>query len=324
MVDRLTEEIEERIRQHCSDPVHRDAALVVLTRPGYALHPESGRRAGVVALEVYRTILGKLDENAWPAAAAVELYMEAGFLFDDVADQEVDPDLASTCSEELALAITLMNCGVAAACDAARGGEPGAAGLLAVEQMVRDCITACAGQYRDAHLSRQDSATTEEALKMTELKAGGCGRLAASFAAAIATDDPQIIQLFGDFGFNLFTYLQLIDDIRDAIPKGSPRDLLQQKKTVPLVFFGSSPSPDRRPTRSGTMHSEFAGESGYEFRVSLHETGAKVFSAVVAEAYLNRAKTKLAEISKRLGSVETLEQLVRSLQISPQEVLVAR
>ncbi len=51
---------------------------------------------------------------------------------------------------------------------------------------------------------------------MTSLKAGSLGRFAAGLGASMATDDPEIVDLCGDFGFNLFTYLQLVDDLRDA------------------------------------------------------------------------------------------------------------
>ena len=42
-----------------------------------------------------------------------------------------------------------------------------------------------------------------------------------------------------------------------------------------------------------------------------------MFGAVVAESFLNRAKSSLADLKKRLpGTVEHLEQLIDSLEIT--------
>ena len=91
MLDALRTEIEEGVSRYCAEPSHRDAVLAALKRPGFALHAESQCRAGILTLEVYRAVRGDLDRCAWHAASAVELYQEAAFLFDDVADDDVDP-----------------------------------------------------------------------------------------------------------------------------------------------------------------------------------------------------------------------------------------
>lgn len=324
MMDRLKTEIERTISQYCDEPLHRDAVLRALARPGFALHPSARCRAGALALEIYRAIRGQPSDAAWLAAAAVELYLEAGFLFDDVADQEVDPGLDSSGPEELALAITMMNCGVAAAYDAARRAEASPDALLSVQRLVRDCITACGGQFLDASLSRQDVATTEEALRMTELKAGGCGKLAASFAAEIATDDEELISLFRDFGFNLFTYLQLVDDLRDAGPaQGTFSDMALRKMTVPLVYFYSSLNAERLDAANGIMPARIGAEPGHDYAPVFEASGASVFGAVVAEAYLNLARADLAGLSNRLGTLDNLERLIDTLELRPQEIVAA-
>ena len=84
-------------------------------------------------------------------------------------------------------------------------------------------------------------ATTDEALTMTSLKAGSLGRFATGLGASMATEDPEIVNLCGEFGFNLFTYLQLVDDLRDACEAQDLRgDLMRHKKTLPVVFFHNS------------------------------------------------------------------------------------
>ncbi len=321
MLDVLRAGVLRAARKYCDNPGQRAAVLKRLARPGYALHSESPCRSGVLALQVYKSICGELDEPAWQAAVAAELYMEAGFLFDDVADEEIDPRLGSSVAEEVALALTILNCGAAAACEAAEASGRRGARLSAVRGMFQDCISASAGQLMDARLQRHDVATTNEALEMTELKAGSCGRLVASFGASIATEDDDLIRLFGELGFNLLVHSQLIDDLRDACPaQGISKDLAVGKKTVPLVYFFNSLPEGRAGVGDGIMWEEWRAKDGHCFRRAFDATGANVFGAVVAERYLNRAKAILADLSGRLGNLDSLERFVDTIQLDPKEI----
>jgi geranylgeranyl pyrophosphate synthase len=193
-----------------------------------------------------------------------------------------------------------------------------ASGFFAMQNMVRNCIAACAKQHMDATLALREASTTAEALSMTELKAGGCGRLAASFGAELATQDEELRRLFSDLGFNIFVYLQLLGDLRDAYPaEGVPADLLQGKKTVPLAYFHSAAS-DRRAIGSDSIMLRDDNDCGY--RREFDDGGANTFGAVVAEAYLNQAKVNMADLSAQLGSLDRLERLIESLEIDPQDI----
>jgi hypothetical protein len=96
MLDAMRSEVEKGVSRHCNVPSHRDAVLEALKRLGFALLTEAQCRAGILTLEIYRAICGSLDASAWHGAVAIELYQEAAFLFDDVADDVVDPALASS------------------------------------------------------------------------------------------------------------------------------------------------------------------------------------------------------------------------------------
>lgn len=323
MLEALRSEIRRAIFLYCDEPFHRDAMLRALARPGFALHPEAPCRAGALTLEAYRTIRGSLDGTAVKAAAAVELQMDAAYMFDHVADQEVDPKHGLTPAEELALAIAVQSCGAALACQAALSAGPNASALRSVVQFHANYIGACSGQFLDAHLERRDGATTDDALKMTALKSGSLGRFATAFGASMATDNREMVRLFGDFGFNLFTYTQLVDDLRDACPaQGPQRDLAQRKKTLPLVFFYSALAQGS-PGGGGIILPPSGERASVDIRREFEASGAEAFGAIVAETFLNRAKSILADIKGRVGSVENLEQFIAGLEIHPQEILVA-
>lgn len=318
----LGAETRRAVESYCEDILFRDAMLRVLARPGFALHPQATCRAGIVALETYRAISGPPYAAAIQAAAAVELHMQAAYLFDHVADHDKSPSDGLTPAEELAIAIALLNCGQSAVYEAAFSAGLSVPGLRSLLRWAADCASkCCTGQFLDAYLEKQPSATSDESLKMTSLKAGSLGRFAAGLGAGIATEDPEMRSLCGDFGFNLFTYFQLLDDLRDACPAHSAdRDLLQGKKTLPVVFFCNSQAERNREVVCSIIpqephHGATTGE-GQEFEPS----GARGFGAVVAEAFLNRAKSGLADIKRRLGTVGNLDCYVSSFEISPQEV----
>ena len=112
MLAELKSEIQNTIIRFCKEPAHRDTAVQAVTRKGFALHPQASCRAGVFTVEVCRSISGSATETALRAATAVELVIEASFMFDNVADQEADREHGLSASEELALAITILGCGV--------------------------------------------------------------------------------------------------------------------------------------------------------------------------------------------------------------------
>lgn len=321
MLEELRTEVRNTIYEYCADPYLRDAALHALARPGFALNGESRCRAGILSLEAYRAIGGEPGDAAVQAAAAIELQMESAFMFDSVADQDVDPNDGLTPAEELALAISLLSCGNAAASQAAHRIDPTGSTSWRMQQLHRSQIEASTGQFLDASLQKFDRATVDQGLEMTSRKAGGLGKLSAGLGASLATDDPEIVGLFEDFGSNVFTYLQLVDDLRDACPDGSDEsDLSQHKKTVPLIYFYDYLSQRASEAGNGIippLESDDAQIIQREFR----QCGAPLFCAVVAETFLNRAKSNLADLENLLGTVQNLEHLLDAIEAGSQEVL---
>lgn len=320
MSDQLREEIQRCVERYCEGPALRAAMLRALARPGFALHPDGACRAGALALGVYKAIRGTVDGQATLMAAAVELHMEAAYMFDAVADDDEERRCGFSAAEELALAIACLTCGAAIACEAAHIVRPGAASLPAILGFHRNCIGACGGQFLDARLEREQAATTDDALLMTALKSGSIGRLAAEFGASIATQDAGVVALCSELGYNLFTYRQLIDDLRDACPIDAPRrDLIQRKKTLPLVFFYKELGA--HPTLTHYVAAARCPDiDGRDVRAAFEASGAETLGAIVAEVFLNRAKGNLASLRAKLASVEPIERLICSGQAAPEEL----
>ncbi|MFC2018151.1 polyprenyl synthetase family protein [Chloroflexota bacterium] len=321
MLYELQSEIRNAVESYCDEPALREGMLQELSSPGFALHPDARCTAGLVTLKVYEAIYGSLATAAFQAAVAVELYMEAGILFDDIADDELDSAQGMSTAEGLTVAVGLMACGGRAACEAGQQVGSDAKGLGLLIQLQRDCLIGCSGQLMDARLQKRVGISTDEALEMTCRKSGSLGRSASALGAIMATEDSETIDLFREFGFNLFSYLQLIDDLRDACPAdGNMRDLEQHKKTLPIAYFYNYLMQEYTGPDGAIIPWEYDNWANQDIRREYSSSGADMFCAIVAETFLNRAKSILVTLKGKVRTVEGLEHFVSSMEISPDEV----
>jgi len=306
LLGRLRGQIQEAIVTRVATTLHEDL-LKLLGRPGYALHPDGLCRAGTLALTVHEAVSrDPMGKTALLAAAAVELQMEAAFVFDEVADA---PPGAKR-SEDLGLAIALLTAGAAAAVEAAAASPDPA---VAMDHFCRAYSEACAGQFLDAALQGRGGATFEEALRMTCLKSGGLGRFVTGFAARVAGADGEAAALFEQFGDHTFTLAQVVDDLRDACAPGRTSDLAQGKATLPVVFYSRVPGS---PAPVGAMLSE-------DICRTYDSSGAPVYAAILAHAYMSRAEEDLTSLARRGYAVEGLVGFLESLVSSAGETLSA-
>lgn len=302
----LREQIQQVIGTHITAVIREDL-LKLLSRPGYALHADGACRAGRLALMVHEAITRKhLSRPALLAATAVELQMEAMYVFDEVADGAPEGQRG----EDLALATALFSVGVAAAVEATADAPDRSA---AMEHFCRAYSESSAGQFLDARLQDCGRATLEEAIEATRLKAGGLGRLVTGFAARVAGADRDGVALCERFGDHTFTLAQLIDDLRDATAPGEASDLAQGKATLPVVFYGrgiDSPVPS-----DGILRAD-AGDT-YE------SSGAALYVAILAHAYLSRAEEDLSLLAQHGYAVGGLERFLESVDSDAGETLGA-
>jgi geranylgeranyl pyrophosphate synthase len=306
VVSALREQLREVIATCVAPPIRKEL-VNLLGRPGYALHAGGSCRAGTLALDVHGAVFREPPgRSALLAAAALELQMEAAYLFDEVADAAPD----ARRSEDLALAIALLTAGGAAAVEAAAfSGDP--AGAL--RHFCMDYNEACAGQFLDAMLQRRGQATFEEALQMTCLKSGGLGKFVTGFAARIAGVDPDEVILFEQLGRDTFTLAQLVDDMRDACAHGRDSDLAQRKATLPVVYFRQR--IDSLAPIDGMLFPEL--HQIYE------SSGAPLYAAILARAYMSRAQQDLSQLARRAYAVGGLGRFLESVESGAEEILGA-
>jgi geranylgeranyl pyrophosphate synthase len=317
-MDRRLDKLQARIRSaigcHAASSIQRARLIDALSRPGYALARDSPCRAGTLSLAAYDAVRASLDDAAYCAAAAVELQTQAAFLFDNVADFELLDDVGY--GAELALAIALSECASCVACEALSISElAGSAGRDALISFHRSCVGACAGQLLDALFEGRDDVTAREALEMTLFKSGNFGRLAAGFGARLAAADAEVVADLEELGRSLFTFAQLIDDLRDACSTDLDDDWARGKKTVPLAFFHERCECPLLPSNHDMMR--LSRDARHRYR-----TGeAPLFGALVAEAFFERARRTLERLRGKPCKVMELDRLVESLDRSFSSVL---
>jgi geranylgeranyl pyrophosphate synthase len=305
-VSELRQEILRVIATRVATPIREDL-MKVLGRPGYAFHPDGLCRAGTLALNVHEAVTREsMARTALLAAAAVELQMEAMYVFDDVADG----DSRVACGDDLALAIALLMAGAAAAVEAA-ADSPGRSAAL--DHFCRAYSEACAGQFQDAMLQGRGEATLEEALQMTCLKAGGLGRFVTGFVARVSGADGDGVALFERLGFHIFTLAQLVDDLRDACVPGRDSDLTRRKATLPVVFYG-------RGIDSAVPVDAILSR---DIRSTYESSGAPLYAAILAHAYMSRAEEDLNLLARHGYAVEGLVRFLESVDSGAAETLGA-
>jgi len=296
LLGRLRGQIQEVIVTRVATTIHEDL-LKLLGRPGYALHPDGLCRAGMLALTVHEAVSREpMGKTALLAAAAVELQMEAAFVFDEVADASPGTNR----SEDLGLAIALLTAGTTAAVEAAATAPDR---FSAMGHFCRAYSEACAGQFLDAALQGRGAATLEEALQMTRLKSGGLGRFVTGFVARVAGADGEGVALFERFGDHTFTLAQLVDDLRDACTPDQGSDLEQRKATLPVVFYGRAIDS---PVQADGMLSNQCCNT-YE------SSGAPLYTAILAHAYMRRADEDLSLLARRGYAVGGLLAFLESV-----------
>lgn len=293
----------EQVIDECASPRVRGEIVALLRRPGYALDSESSCRAGMLALCVHEAVSRDPGADAaLLAAVALELQMEAAFVFDDVADEAA----YETRTEDLPLAIALMTTGMAAAQKAASGAPDPADAL---QHFCRSYGEACEGQFLDAMLQRRGAITLEEALEATRLKSGGLGRFVTGFASRVGGAGAEGIALFERLGVDAFTFAQIVDDLRDACAGGDDSDLAQGRATLPVAFSA------RNRGDEGAMIPP--GVPAYA------SSGAPVYAAIVAQAYMKRAEDDLALLARQGYAIGGLVRYLKSLDSAAGDALAA-
>ena len=275
-------------------------------RRGLAAGSARDRPCPLLPLMVCQAISGRY-EPALPAAAALQLLMAAGDVFDDIEDADSFESLPARYGSAVAtnVATTLL---ILAERAIARLKGRG----------VRDCITvrvmdvvnsfyttACAGQHLDLSFASEMAASEDIYLRVVAMKSASQIECACRIGALLATVDEELIDTFGRFGYNLGMAAQITNDI-EGVTKGS--DIAKHKITLPVIYALAQTDGETR-NQLETAFGKQTGESGpdpSQITDLLFHCGAIHYTMIKMELYKQLALDYLSQTEREGAKVERL------------------
>lgn len=321
MRDAIKHQIEHITARWVTDAQLRRNVLGVLHRPSFPLAPESPCAFGTLAALAYDAAAGKDERLRVDAAATAELFIAASYVLDHAMDDEVPAN--TSLPKEIALGTTLVLLAVAALGNVASRALPANRRSLVTSEAYRLLLNSCAGQVQELEIMESGAAslaayTTDEALSLTQMKAGSLGRLGGIVGAGLAGAEPDLVDTIGECCALHTTYLQLLDDLNDAgaSPDSDRKsDASANKPTLPLVFLRNSliESHASNQDTSGSTDIMKAMNGAKSVTANeLRETGAELFTKMAAEVVRNRAIGLADGLERKVGTPLGLAAFIRA------------
>ncbi|MGH3147463.1 MAG: polyprenyl synthetase family protein, partial [Rubrobacter sp.] len=253
------------------------------------------------------------ERPALPIAEACTLLYFGADLFDNIIDHELPSSWDVRHPAEANLAATTL---IAAVPQLAVGrlqdqGTPLARLWTLAHLFAETLLTMGAGEHEDLLFTGRDDVEPEMCRLMTERKSGSEFALFAKAGAILATGDQDVVEKYGAFGLCFGTASQFRSDAQDIWAAETSTDLLNGRRTLPVVHALSSLQGEGRERLLGLLgDARGSGERHDEVRALLAEAGSLRYTALVLEAYRHRARKDLAAASPREPAGRDLRRLL--------------
>jgi len=238
------EEVEARIAQQAAafDPALEGYVVYALGSRGKRLRPLLALLAGGAT--------GQINSNHVDLAVIVELIHIATLVHDDVMDEAERRRAQPTANARWgnSLSVLLGDCLFAHALTLSTNFE----NADISRAIARTAATVCSGEMIQTQRQFDLTLTVQDYLRIVEMKTGSLFSAAAELAAIISEADPNVIETFKNFGFQIGTAYQIYDDCLDlagtesATGKTLGTDLRKGKFTLPVLIFLRSASEFER------------------------------------------------------------------------------
>jgi geranylgeranyl pyrophosphate synthase len=318
-VGRVFAFLDELVGALAVPPSHRELLQVHLgvAREGARAYPEMS--AVQVPLLVHAAIVGD-ERPAFPVAAACTILYLGADLLDSVIDEELPPPWHTRDAAEIDLAATTL-LGALPQLSIARLREEGTppARLWALAHLFANTLlTINAGQHEDLLFSNLENASLGDARAIVERKSGSASTLLARAGAILATEDSFTIQAYAAFGSCYGIAKQLVNDVWGIWGEGVSQDLLNGRRTFPIVYVLSTlQGKQREQLLSLLALSRESAEHHDEVRALLAEAGAVRYTALIAWLYQQQARNHLAAASPQESAGRELQLLLDRASLVP-------
>jgi geranylgeranyl pyrophosphate synthase len=271
-------------------------------------------------LLVHAAITGD-ERPALPVAGACTLLYLGADLFDSMLDHELPPPWQTYDAVEANLAATTL-LGALPQISIARlktqGTPPARLWTLAC-LFANAGLTMSAGQYEDLLFPRLENVSLEDSRAMAERKSGAEYALFTNAGAVLATEDTFTIEAYAAFGSCFGIAKQLMNDAWDIWGDGVSQDLLNGKRTLPIVHSLSTLRGEQHERlRKLLVAARKSPEHHHEVRALLAAAGSLRYTALIVWLYQQRAQNHLATASPQDPPGRELRMLLDQASLLPQ------
>jgi geranylgeranyl diphosphate synthase, type I len=273
-------------------------------------------------LLVHAAITGD-ERPALPVAGACTLLYLGADLFDSILDDELPPSWHARDSSEASLAATTL-LGALPQLSIARLQQQGTppATLWSLAHLFADTgLTMGAGQYEDLLFSSPslENLSVENSRAMAEHKSGAEYALFATAGAVLATEDPSTIEAYAAFGSCFGIAQQLINDAQDIWGDKCGQDLLNGKRTLPIVHALSTLRGQQRERLQKLLAAARESAEHHDgVRALLAAAGSLRYTALIVWLYQQQARSHLALASPQEPAGRELYTLLDRASLLPQ------
>jgi geranylgeranyl diphosphate synthase type I len=300
--------------------------------------PRGKRMRPLLGLLAYESLAGDY-RPALPGAAAVELGHNFSLVHDDIEDADRErrhrPTLWAIWGVPLAINAgdALFALSRLALYRLLEDGFSERRVLALMRVYDETCLALCEGQYLDISFETRSDVTVEAYLEMIGKKTAALVGASVQAGAILATDDPDVIEAYRRFGYDLGMAFQMADDVKgsfwasEASGKPEAGDVRKRKKTLPLVWALEHAGPDDRD-RLATIYARRAPDgrgAGVDESAPLDEaevtevlailerSGAREHALSEARRFRDRALDHLDRLPCAAERRRELADLVRSV-----------
>jgi geranylgeranyl diphosphate synthase type I len=271
-------------------PSLRTLLLIPLQQPGKVLHSSGEHPLWPSLVLATSAATGGDPRAAVRVGVAVEIFMAALDIFDEVedGDQSTTVDAAGP-AQATNVATALLLLAQQLLLTLTDVGLTAERVLLLARTLAAAGVEATGGQHRDLAAEEDHVISAADAHAIARQKAGALTAGAATLGALLGTDDPEVLALYHEWGVHLGTLSQIQNDIRDAQAPEIKSDLARGKSTLPLIYA------------RGTA----AGEA-----TTLAASGALDFAWVVREIERQACEEAIGALTERGHATVRLQALL--------------
>lgn len=275
-------------------------------RRGLAAPSVDGRPWSLLPLMVCEAICGRY-RHALPAAAAIQLFMAAGDVFDDIEDADSPESLSARYGPAVAtnVATTLLSLAEKSIMRL-KGRDVADSVIVHVADTVNSFFnSACAGQHLDLSLSSEMAISEDDYLRVVDMKTASQVECACHIGALLANARQESVNIFAKFGHNLGMAAQITNDIR-GVTRGS--DIQKRRITLPVIYALTQTDSKVRNQLELAFRKETESVLSFaEIRDLLFRAGAIHYTMIKMEYYKQLALDNLSEAERYGARVERLK-----------------